>query len=234
MQDSEFAIETQGLSKEYAHRVVLRQVDLALAGGQIVCLTGDNGAGKTTMLGCLASFVRPTAGFVRWFGRPAAADRSARGRISMVAHESRLYPHLTLRENLVFSARIHGLDQPLAAADRWLAEVGMSEHADCFPPHVSRGMRQRISLARGLLHDPRILLLDEPFSGLDEAGGNWLARRLQGFRAAGGLALITTHDPAIPAALADCVWELRRGRLRPASADGATGAIPRGLPARAA
>jgi ABC-type multidrug transport system ATPase subunit len=131
----------------------------------------------------------------------------------MVAHESRLYPQLTLRENLVFSCRMHGVDQPHVAANRWLAEVQMSEHADRFPMHVSRGMRQRIALARGLLHEPRIVLLDEPFSGLDDAGTVWLTERLRGLRDAGRLILITTHDAAKATVLADRVCVLQRGRL---------------------
>src|SRR5689334_7605962 len=123
MNDLEFAIETRSLTKERANRVVLRQIDLALAGGQIVCLMGGNGAGKTTLLNCLASLIRPTSGEVRWFGRPATADRHTRKWMGMVAHESRLYPHLTLRENLIFAARMNGIDQPHITADRWLTEV---------------------------------------------------------------------------------------------------------------
>ncbi len=213
MNDSEFLIETLGLSKEYANRVVLREIDLALAGGQIVCLMGGNGAGKTTLLGCMASLVRPTSGEVHWFGRPVADVPSARRWIGMVAHESRLYPQLTLRENLVFSGRMYGIDQPLVAANHWLAEVNMSEHADRFPMHVSRGMRQRVALARGFLHEPRILLLDEPFTGLDDAGTNLLTERLRNWRDAGRLVFLTTHDAAKAAELADRIWVLQRGRL---------------------
>lgn len=231
---SEFAIQTIGLCKEYAHRVVLRPIDLALAAGQIVCLTGGNGAGKTTLLGCLAALVRPTQGEVRWFGRPAAADPAARRWIGMVAHESRLYPHLTLRENLVFSGRIHGINQPRAAADRWLAEVHMDEHADHFPRHVSRGMRQRVSLARALLHAPRILLLDEPFTGLDGAGAAWLTQRLLGERDAGRLVCFTTHDAAKAAQLTDRIWELRRGRIYQAAAGSNVVVTPDGRSAQAA
>ncbi|MAD80111.1 MAG: sodium ABC transporter ATP-binding protein [Planctomycetaceae bacterium] len=234
MNDSEFAIETHGLSKEYADRVVLRQIDLALAGGQIVCLMGGNGAGKTTLLCCLASLMRPTAGEVRWFGRRAADVPSARRWVGMVAHESRLYPQLTLRENLVFSGRMYGIDQPLSAANRWLVEMNMSKHADRFPMHVSRGMRQRISLARGLLHEPHILLLDEPFAGLDDAGTIWLTERLHRLRDAGRLVCLTTHDAAKATQLADRVWVLRRGRLCPVSQCGEPVAIRRGRPARVA
>jgi len=233
MNDSEFAIETHGLSKEYADRVVLRQIDLALAGSQIVCLMGGNGAGKTTLLGCLASLVRPTAGEVRWFGRPTAIP-SARRWIGMVAHESRLYPQLTLRENLVFSGRMYGIDQPLAAANRWLAEVHMSEHANRFPMHVSRGMRQRIALARGLLHEPRILLLDEPFAGLDDAGTIWLTQRLRGLRDAGLLICLTTHDAAKATELTDRTCVLRYGRLCQVSQCDEADAMQQGRQARVA
>lgn len=207
-------LETHQLTKDYGHRAVLRQIDLQLVAGQIVGLMGVNGAGKTTLLGCLASIVRPTSGKVLWFGRPATADPSARRWLGMVAHESRLYPHLTLHENLVFSARIYSIDQSASRAERALGEVGLAAHAQRLPTQVSRGMRQRAAVARAMLHEPRVLLLDEPFSGLDADGSDWLMATLKRLRDAGTAVCFSTHDASRAAELSDRIWLLERGRLR--------------------
>jgi ABC-type transport system involved in cytochrome c biogenesis ATPase subunit len=153
--------------------------------GESLLLRGSNGAGKTTLLRCLASSVRPTSGAVWWFGHRVCDDPSLRRLIGMVAHESRLYPQLTLRENLLLAARLYAVDAPGGQADRLLDETGMAAHANRRPAEVSRGMRQRVSVARTLIHQPRILLLDEPFSGLDLAGRGWLRQQLAGIAPAG-------------------------------------------------
>ena len=114
------AILVRRLSKSFGRRTVLRQIDWQVAEGQSVAVTGANGSGKSTLLACLASVVRPTSGEVRWFGHPAAGDPAARRLVGMVAHENRLYPHLTLRENLVFAARMYGVAWPQRRADQWL------------------------------------------------------------------------------------------------------------------
>ncbi len=153
------AISARRLSKRFGARRVLDAIELQVAAGQCVVLTGANGAGKTTLLRCLASLLRPSDGEVRWFGQ-SSADPAARRLIGMVAHETRLYPHLTLRENLVFAARMHDVAGPRRRADELLAAVGLAAHADRLPPALSRGMRQRAAVARAILHDPPILLLD--------------------------------------------------------------------------
>jgi ABC-type multidrug transport system ATPase subunit len=231
---TEIAIETRGLSQEFAQRTVLRQIDLAIPAGQSAGLTGANGAGKTTLLRCLASAVRPTAGEVRWFGTPATSDPQARRLIGMVAHETRLYPQLTLAENLIFAARMCGVDQPRRQAAHWLDRIGLTAFADYFPARVSKGMRQRAALARALIHEPRILLLDEPFAGLDTQGAEWLMTVLQELRDGGRTLCFTTHDEAQTAQLADIVYVLRAGRLSECPADGTPRRVPVGLYARAA
>ena len=231
---AEVAIRTHGLSKEYGHRAVLRQIDLTVFSGQAVGLMGANGAGKTTLLCCLASIIRPTEGEVCWFGHPATAAASQRRWIGMVAHESRLYPQLTLLENLVFSGRVYGIDQPRGRACKLLAEVGLAAFVDRLPVEVSRGMRQRAAVARALLHEPRILLFDEPFSGLDTDGVQWLMATLQRQRDAGRAICFATHDAFKATHLADKIWHLNGGRLIELAAAGEAATTDTWQAARAA
>lgn len=216
------AIEVRRLSKSFGQRLVLNEVDLAVAEGESVALEGANGAGKTTLLRCLASVIRPTAGSVRWFGRPAVGDPAARRLVGMVAHESRLYPHLTLRENLVFAARMYDVPKPLDRADELLADIGLCAHADRTPTELSRGMRQRLAVAQAVVHDPPILLLDEPFTGLDREGTNWLLRLLVDYRARRKTLCFALHDEERMQTLADRILELRLGRVKPREARGET------------
>ena len=130
-----------------------------------------------------------------------------------MAHESRLYPHLTLRENLLFTGRMYGIGQPAERADQLLADVGLAAHGERLPGQVSRGMGQRVAVARALVHAPPILLLDEPFSGLDADGHGWLMSTLSALRHSGCTMCFTTHDETVAEQLADETWELRGGRL---------------------
>ena len=213
MDDQETAIEARGLSKDFGSRAVLRGIDLDVPAGQSVGLTGANGAGKTTLLRCLASAVRPTAGEVHWFGRPVTSGPAMRRMIGMVAHESRLYPHLTLRENLIFAARMCGVREPARRADQLLERIALSSRAENRPTQISKGMRQRVAVARALVHDPRILLLDEPFAGLDAQGAEWLMEMLLDLRDGGRTLCFASHDEAKTHCLADRVFELQSGRL---------------------
>jgi heme ABC exporter ATP-binding subunit CcmA len=214
------AIEANGLCRVFGSRVVLSQVDLRVAAGECVALTGANGAGKTTLLRCLAGALRPSAGEVRWFGRLAGADAATRRLLGMVAHESFLYPHLTVRENLVFAARMCGLPDPLGQADRWLDSVGLRPHAHRPSAQLSKGMRQRLAVVRALVHDPPILLLDEPFSALDAAGSQWLLGLLLELRGRGRTVCFTTHDPQKARLLSDRVFCLQSGGLLELAAGG--------------
>ena len=133
----------------------------------------------------------------------------------MVAHENRLYPHLTLHENLVFAARMCDVARPQERAAVLLETVGLLAHGDRLPPVLSKGMRQRLSLARALIHDPPILLLDEPFEGLDADAAHWLTGVLQELRQQGRTLCFVLHDEAKTRQLADRVLHLCQGRLRP-------------------
>jgi len=208
------AIRTRGLCRAFGSRIVLRQIDLAIPAGQTVALTGANGAGKTTLLRCLAALSRPTAGEVRWFGQPAAANSPACRLLGVVMHESQIYPHLTVRENLLFSARMYDVPEPGKQVERWLENVGLERHRHCLAASLSRGMRQRLALARALAHDPQILLWDEPFSGLDHESAGWLKDLLEKLREAGKTVCFSTHDADLARNHADRILLLRAGRLQ--------------------
>jgi heme exporter protein A len=207
------AIQAKRLSKRLGDRMVLRAIDLEVAAGECVALTGSNGSGKTTLLRCLAAITRPTAGDVYWLGRLAAASPEQRRLVGMVSHESRLYGHLTLRENLLFAARMCAVPEPTRRADQLLEQIGLRSMADRQVRQISKGMGQRLALARALIHDPQILLLDEPFSGLDGPSRDWLAGLLHEQRARGGAVCFATHDEEQTRQFADRSLNLRDGSL---------------------
>jgi heme exporter protein A len=213
MEKQIIAIRAQRLSKRLGDRLVLREIDLEVAAGECVALTGSNGSGKTTLLRTLAALTRPTSGDVYWFDRQAAASPQQRQMVGMVSHESRLYAHLTLRENLVFAARLCAVDQPGRRADQLLDQTGLRSHADRQVRQVSKGMGQRLALARALIHDPPILLLDEPFSGLDATSRDWLTELLHLKKANGGAICFATHDINETGQLADRILNLQDGWL---------------------
>ena len=187
-------------------------------------MTGANGSGKTTLLCCLAAMLHPTAGEVRWFGESPVSNPAARRLIGMVSHQGHLYPHLTLRENLVFAARMHGAQNPPRRADQLLDTIGLQHAAGRLPTQISRGMRQRLSVARALVHQPRIVLLDEPFTTLDSAATVWLCRLLGELRDRGRTVCFATHDEQKVHRLASRVLVLQSGRLT--AADPARHSIP--------
>ena len=213
MNDNQAAIRAIQLSKAFDGRTVLDAVDLEIAAGESVALTGANGAGKTTLLGCLASMLRPDAGEVRWFGQLFGRNVALRRQIGMVAHENGLYSHLTLRENLIFAARMGGIDRTRQLADQWLDVTGLGPHADVLPTRLSRGMRQRLAVARALIHNPPVLLLDEPFAALDAAGAEWLLTLLSNLHGRGHTICFVTHEQQKIHRLAQRVLELREGRV---------------------
>ncbi|MCA9139403.1 MAG: heme ABC exporter ATP-binding protein CcmA [Planctomycetales bacterium] len=217
--ESNIAIQTHQLSKTIGTRRVLREIDWSIAKGECVALLGDNGAGKTTLLRCLAGSLQPTAGQVRWFGQAVSSDVRQRRIIGMVAHESRLYQPLTVRENLLFAARMHSLSDPMKRCDEVLDRVELGFCADRPTREISKGMCQRLSLARALIHDPPILLLDEPFSGLDSAGCDWLLDMLRDRRSEGRAICFSTHGDDWKH-VADRVTRLKDGALLRANAIG--------------
>lgn len=210
--DHRVAIRAKGLTKTLGTRTVLRDVDLTVNAGECVLLLGNNGSGKTTLLRCLAGLVGLDAGHVQWLGH-SPVDTAAHLLIGMIGHESYLYPHLTLRENLIFAGRLYNVSAPIRRASAWLQAADLSEQADRLPREVSQGLRRRTSLARALVHEPPILLLDEPFSGLDHAGREWLSDLLLERRRQGRTTCLVTHEDPTTRHLADRALELRSGRL---------------------
>jgi heme exporter protein A len=206
------AIDVAKVSRVYGQKRALHAVDLRIAAGESIALVGPNGAGKSTLVGILATMVVPSTGEVRYGGRPA--DAEIRRAIGVVAHESLLYGDLTGRENLRFFAALYGVGDPRSAADEALRRVALDEQAaDRATRTYSRGMLQRLALARALIHRPQLLLLDEPFTGLDRQGIDLLRRLLAEERARGAMLVVVTHDFDAAADLVDRVLVLDRGRV---------------------
>ena len=194
-------------------RRALDGVVLRLGAGDCRLILGPNGAGKSTLLRVLAGLLRPQAGAVRIEGRTLGADDPAiRSRIGFVSHQTFLYDDLTLSENLVFAARLQGVADSRAAASRALEAADLADRARDRPRDLSRGMQQRAAIARALVHDPSVLLLDEPFTGLDTVSADRLRERLLGERSAGRAIVIVSHQPAEVWEVATEVGVLERGR----------------------
>jgi heme exporter protein A len=212
------AIELEGLTRRYGERVALRDVTLSLPAGATLVVFGPNGAGKSTLLRVLSTLLRPHSGTARVLGRPLPEEGWAiRGRIGLLGHAPLLYRDLTGRENLVFHARLH--DVPLARADALLDQVGLAARAQDKVHTYSRGMVQRLAVCRAVLHDPELLLLDEPRANLDPAARE-IVEPLIG-AASGRTRVVTSHDPAGGLADADLALGLRDGAaalLAPADA----------------
>jgi heme exporter protein A len=209
---SEPAVAVAGLRRDFGERPALDGVGFELAAGETLVVLGPNGAGKTTLLRILATLLRPSGGEVRVLGARLPGEAwKARGRIGFLGHEPLLYRDLSGRENLRFHARLHGLRGEAAEAriGSLLAAVGMQRRAEQRVAELSAGMRQRLAICRCVLHEPELLLLDEPESNLD-AEGRELARELIG-PAAGRSRVLVTHDPERALPDADRVLELGGG-----------------------
>ena len=203
------AIELDGLTRRYGERVALQDVTLSVPAGTTLVVFGPNGAGKSTLLRVLATLLRPHAGVVRVLGRALPDDGWAvRGRIGLLTHEPLLYRDLSGRENLRFHARLHGV--AFDRVEELLERVGLRLRADDRVHTYSRGMVQRLAVCRAVLHDPDVLLLDEPRANLDPAAAD-LVEPLIG-AGSGRTRVVTSHDPAGGLAEADIALGLRGGR----------------------
>jgi heme ABC exporter ATP-binding subunit CcmA len=215
------AVEVEGLTRRYGERVALDRVSFTVANGQTMAVFGPNGAGKSTLLKVLSTLLRPHAGTVRVLGYELPGEAwKLRGRVGYLGHEPALYRSLTARENLRFAARLHGVDDE--RVEELLGAVGLRRRGDDRIDEFSRGMRQRIAAARAVMHDPPLLLLDEPWSAIDP-GAIALLEPLIG-RGSGRTRVVVTHDVARGMAEADAFVAIRAGRIEaagPASGDAA-------------
>lgn len=202
------------LSRHFGRRRALSRVSLDGRAGEIIGLLGPNGAGKSTLLSIVSTLALPSSGEVRYGGRTwKEHGPSLRSAIGVLSHDLHLYSELTARENLVFFARLYGLADPVAAASQALERTRFGERADEVVSGFSRGMRQRLALERALLHTPRLVLLDEPFTGLDDASTVALIERLRQLRAGGCITLLATHDLDVAEAVLDRAVILQEGKL---------------------
>jgi heme exporter protein A len=200
-------IVASSLTQRFGSELALDGVDLAVDSGDHLAVLGENGAGKTTLLRILATAARPTSGTLQMFGLNALVERRIlRARIGFVAHASGLYPALSATENLEFFRTLHGVDRGRVV--EVLELVGLGEVAHRPAGKLSRGAQQRLAIGRAVLHDPRLLVLDEPDASLDSGGAELLGRVMRG-----RTAIIATHDHALANRLCQRTLELRRGRV---------------------
>ena len=208
------AIVLAGAAKCFGIHTALHPIDLVIPHGQAALLVGANGAGKSTLLRLVAGLCRPSAGSVKINGRDPQRIPEARAEIGLLSHQTLLYDELTARENLHFFAQLYGLDDPDQRLDEALAAVDLNERLDQRVGSFSRGMKQRLAIARAILHGPSILLLDEPFTGLDTSACATLHRLLHRFRQEGRTCILVTHRLDEADGLVDRLLVIERGQWR--------------------
>ena len=214
MAQSAVAVDVIGVSKRYGYLEVLRSVSLRIESGEFVALFGHNGAGKTTLLKLIATHIRPSTGTVKIFGEDAFRDSGIRRKIGLVTHSSFLYDELTVRENLLFYARQFGVEE-----DNFLDTVeflGMNRWYNVRVKQLSHGLRKRADIIRALIHEPNLILLDEPFTGLDSETCDVLVNYFRGQRQRGNekkTLLIASHSHEWVKKVCDKAITLRRGKV---------------------
>lgn len=202
------------VSRHFGRRRALAHVSLECRAGEVLGLLGPNGAGKSTLLSLLATLIMPSTGDIRYGERSVAEAGSAlRARLGLLAHDLYLYPELSARENLEFFARLYGLPDWQQRVERALERAQLTSRADDPVVGFSRGMRQRLALERTLVHDPRLVLLDEPFTGLDDASTEALVARLRELASNGAMVVLATHDLDVVESLLDRAAIFVGGRL---------------------
>jgi ABC-type multidrug transport system ATPase subunit len=202
------------VSRHFGRRRALAKVSLECRAGEVLGLLGPNGAGKSTLLALASTMMTPSSGEVLYGEHTVRSGGGAlRARIGVLAHDLHLYPELSARENLEFFGKLYRLDRVGARVDAALARAGLTERAGDGVAGFSRGMRQRLAVERALLHEPRLVLFDEPFTGLDEDARQAMLQRLRSLRDAGAIVLVATHDFGTVDAALDRAVLLRGGKL---------------------
>ncbi|HVU12140.1 MAG TPA: heme ABC exporter ATP-binding protein CcmA [Phototrophicaceae bacterium] len=216
-------VETQALTKAYGWQPVLRKLDLSIERGQFVALLGPNGSGKSTLLRLLTGLSKPTSGTIRVGGWELPREAAAvRAQIGLVSHKALLYENLTARENLLFFCRLYNVSDPEDHIKRGLERVGLTRRGHDLVRTYSRGMLQRLSIARALIHDPHVLLMDEPYTGLDVDAAATLDNLMRDAHSEGHTIIMTTHELDRAATLTERAIILSRGVIgydAPMSAD---------------
>ena len=229
-------ISFSAVEKRYGPVRALRPTTLEILPGEFIALLGPNGSGKTTLLRLTAQLAYPSSGSIR-FRTPAGEESgvAARRRLAVVAHATMLYDELTAEENLQLFARLYGLPRAAAIVAARLEAAGLADRSADLVRTFSRGMRQRLTLARALLHSPSLLLLDEPTTGLDPAGCDWLARELRLLHQSGCTIMMSTHQGGEVFSLATRILSLDSGRVvRDASGTAFQPVLPPSAPSGAA
>ena len=206
------ALAVEGVWKYYGDFPALSNIAFEVAPGSAVALLGRNGAGKTTLLRILAGLSKPSRGSVKVHGA-LARQEATRRRIGVLGHGISLYDELSAAENLTIFAKLYGLAEPAKCAETMLERVGLARVRDALVREFSRGMRQRLAVGRAFLHDPEVLLLDEPFTALDDRAIAVLQSMLQDVRARGRTIVLSTHQLREALELATHVVFLQRGRI---------------------
>ena len=206
-------IEVQGLSKSYGPVQAVSGLSFAVSGGEVLGLVGPNGAGKTTTLRSLCGIIRPDAGSIRIGGYDLATDSAnAKAQLAFVPDEPQLFEYLTVEEHLKFVGRLYGVADAPARAPALLAELELTEKARVLPGELSRGMKQKLAIACGLLHRPRVLILDEPLTGLDPAGIKKMRATIAARAAEGAAVILSSHLLNLVEELCTRLLVIRRGR----------------------
>ena len=206
-------VEAAALRRDFGRRRAVNGVDLALAAGECLALFGPNGAGKTTLLKLIAGLLAPTSGSMRVLGHALRADPASRASIGLISHQSMLYRALTSLENVEFAARLYGLETPRDAAMAALERMRVADRARTPVRALSRGLQQRVAIARSIVHQPALLLLDEPYTGLDASGASALTDMLATLRASEAALVLVTHNVDEGLALASRAAVMLDGRF---------------------
>jgi heme exporter protein A len=206
-------VSAEDVSRHFGRRRAVSRITFRATRGMILGLLGPNGAGKSTLLAMLATVLRPSSGTIRYGTHDPSAGAGLRSRIGVLGHDLFLYPELTARENLAFFAGLYGITNGDACARAALERAGLDRRGDDQVASFSRGMRQRVALERALIHNPRLALLDEPFTGLDDASTGALLGRLRALRDSGAIVILATHDLDLAEGLLDRALFLRDGRV---------------------
>lgn len=206
-------IQVKSLSKFYGDLAAVRDLDFTVAPGEVLGLVGPNGAGKTTTLRCLAGIINPTEGRVVVAGVSMDSDPvAAKRRLAFIPDEPHLFEYLSVAEHLTFVARLYGVADADSRAEQLLTELELAGKKDALPGELSRGMRQKLAIACGLLHDPAVVILDEPLTGLDPAGIRRMKGTIRARAAAGCAAILSSHLLHLVEEVCDRVLVLRAGR----------------------